>query len=386
MSTGRAVPRFPRRTLRMRLAVLYGGLFLVCGAALLAIPNLFVGTKETVAASVLRPGPSGPGPGSTLADSQHGRDVEQFVHGSIVALAVLVLVSVALGWLLSGRLLRPLRTITATAREMSAGSLDQRLAVRSSDDEFQQLGRTLDDLFGRLEASFAAQRDFVANASHELRTPLAAERTLLQVALADPAADAVTLRAACEEALALGAQQARLVTALLTLATGEQGVERWEDFDLAEVASNVLAARWKEAGERTVEITAVLDPAPVAGDPSLAESLLANLLDNALRHNVPGGRVEIRTGAGASAAAGASLTVANTGPVVPPEDVERLFRPFQRLGAARVHGADRGRPDQGHGLGLAIVRAIATAHRAELSAKPRPGGGLEVDVRFPARP
>jgi signal transduction histidine kinase len=365
-----------RRTLRMRLALLYGGLFFVSGAALLAIPAAFVGSQETVTAPVGQPPPPGP----SLADSQHGRDVEQYVIGAVIALAVMVLLSVALGWLLSGRLLRPLRTITATAREMSAGSLDQRLALSGSDDEFQQLGQTLDDLFGRLEAAFEAQRHFVANASHELRTPLAAERTLLQVALADPDADAVTLRAACKEALTLGEQQARLVAALLTLATGEQGVERWEEFDLAEVAANVLAGRRKEAAERGIEVDAALGPAPATGDPSLVESLVANLVDNALRHNVPapGGRLSVRT---AAVGARSALTVTNSGAAVPPASVERLFQPFQRLGTARTRGS-RG---QGYGLGLAIVRAIAATHGATIIASARPEGGLTVEVKFPER-
>jgi signal transduction histidine kinase len=360
----------------MRLALLYGGLFFVSGAALLAIPAAFVGSRESVSAPVGQPRPIGP----SLADSQHGRDVEQYMSAAVVALAVMVLLSVALGWLLSGRLLRPLRTITATAREMSAGSLDQRLAIRSSDDEFQQLGQTLDDLFGRLEAAFEAQRHFVANASHELRTPLTAERTLLQVALADPDADAATLRAACEEALTLGGQQARLVAALLTLATGEQGVERWEDFDLAEVAAHVLAGRRKDAAERGVEIDAALEPAPAIGDPSLVESLVANLLDNALRHNAPapGGRLTVRT---ATVAGRAVLRVTNTGAVVPSDAVDRLFQPFQRLGTARTRGSE----GQGYGLGLAIVRAIATTHGATITASARPEGGLSVELHFPER-
>ncbi|WP_235031822.1 sensor histidine kinase [Actinacidiphila yanglinensis] len=376
------VPR--PRTLRMRLAVLYGALFLVSGVALLAIPNAFVGSSSTVRASVpgsgadltpLSPGLSRP----SLADTQRGHDIDRYVTGSVVALVALVLLSVGLGWLLSGRLLRPLRTITATAGEMSAASLGRRLALRSSGDELTRLGRTLDDLFARLEASFQAQQHFVANASHELRTPLAAERTLLQVALADPDADATTLRAACEQALLLGAQQARLMEALFTLATGERGIQRREDFDLAEVAAGVLDRRSGEAAGLGIRVEADLGPAPVSGDRDLAEILLDNLVDNALRHNVPGGHLGVRT---TTDAGRARLDVANSGAAVPAAEVDRLFEPFQRLGAPRTRTDDAA---HGHGLGLAIVRAATTAHAATITATPRSTGGLDLRVDFPPR-
>src|SRR6266568_677516 len=184
----------------------------------------------------------------------------------------LVGLSLAVGWLIAGRFLWPLRTITATAQDISASSLDRRVALGHRDDEFSDLGKTLDGLFGRLEASFESQRRFVANASHELRTPLAAERTLIQVTLADPDADARTLRAACEELLVLGEQQERLIEALLTLACGERGVDRWDRFDLAELAGKVIADRAGEAERRGVRVQAALGAAPATGDPSLAES------------------------------------------------------------------------------------------------------------------
>jgi signal transduction histidine kinase len=364
----------------MRLAVLYGVLFVVSGVVLLAIPNLLVGSSSTVRA----PGPDTLPPGAavpSLADTQRGRDIDRYVAGSVVALVVLVVLSVGLGWLLSGRLLRPLRTITTTAGEMSAASLGRRLAIRSSGDEFTQLGQTLDDLFARLEASFQAQRHFVANASHELRTPLAAERTLLQVALADPDADAATLRVACEQALRLGAQQARLMEALFTLATGERGVLRREDFDLAEVAARVLAGRGGEAAGLDVRVEADLGAAPVSGDRGLAEVLLDNLVDNALRHNVPGGHVSVRTSV--SPDHRAHVEVANSGTVVPPADLDRLFEPFQRLGTPRTAARTGDDAHHGHGLGLAIVRAATTAHGASLTATPHPAGGLTLRIDFP---
>ena len=244
-------------------------------------------------------------------------------------------------------------------------------------------GRRLDlspKEFAVLEASFESQRRFVANASHELRTPLAAERTLLQVALADPGATAETLRSACEQLLSLGAQQERLIDALLTLASSQQGIERWEPVDIAAITGNVLAARGEEAMRRGIRIDAAVGPAAAPGDPRLVESMVANLADNALRHNVTGGSVEV----GTSMTAGlASLWVANTGPVIPAAEVDRLFQPFQQLGADRVsRDGDGGDGGGGHGLGLAIVRAIAIAHGAVLTARARPGGGMEIKVDF----
>jgi signal transduction histidine kinase len=270
---------------------------------------------------------------------------------------------------IAARNLRPLQAIIATSRDISSRNLHERLALTGPRDEFTELGETLDQLFARLEASFESQRRFVANASHELRTPLAAERTLLQVALADPDASAQTLRATCQEVLELGGRQERLISALLTLASGEGGVERWEPVELAEVTRLVLAGRTQE----DIAVDAKLGPAAAAGDPRLVESLVANLIDNAMRHNVPGGRVTVSTSATEGRAV---LCVANTGPAVPASDVDRLFQPFQRLTGERLQH------DSGYGLGLAIVRAIADAHNAELTVHARPEGGLEVEVGF----
>jgi signal transduction histidine kinase len=215
----------------------------------------------------------------------------------------------------------------------------------------------------------------VANASHELRTPLTGQRTLLQVALADESATSEDLRSACEEALQLGEQQERLIDALLTLATSERGVERWESFDLGHVTNGVLVGRRQEAERRGINIVANIVAAPALGDPRLVESLVTNLVENALRHNMTGGRVEISTISGPERA---TLSVINTGPVVPPDDVERFFQPFQQFGSERAHHTD------GHGLGLAIVRAIAHAHAAKVTARARPEGGLEIQVSFPS--
>jgi signal transduction histidine kinase len=353
----------PRHTLQMRLTLLYAGPFFISGVALLTIP--LVGTKHTV--------PAGP-QGGVGPNAPQGANVHPPLIASTIGLAVMAVTSLVLGWLIAGRFLRPLRTITATARDISANNLHRRLSLGGRNDEFTELAATLDDLFERLEASFESQRHFVANASHELRTPLTAERTLLQVALADPAATAQTLRSTCRDALALGQQQERLIEALLTLATSEQGIEWREPFDLAEIAGNVVLARRQEARHRDIQVDTTLATAPAAGDPKLVESLVANLVDNALRHNAAGGRIEIATTATAGRA---TITIRNTGPVIPPNELERLFQPFQQFGIQRIQHTD------GHGLGLAIVRAIASAHGATLIPHARPQGGLDIEVSFP---
>ena len=349
-------------TVRLRFALLYAGAFLLTGLLVLSVAFLTVRATQQV-------GTSGPVTVTHPAAGAFGP-----LAAALTALALLAVLSVAFGWLLASRLLRPVRLITAAARDISASSLHERLPL-GGDDEFSRLGETLNDLFARLEASFAAQRHFVANASHELRTPLAAERTLLQVALADPDADAGSLRQACEQVLTLGAQTERLIDGLLTLATGERGLDRREPFDLADLAGRAAAPLAAAAERGGIRLTLRLAAAPAAGDPRLAQSLIANLGDNAVRHNGPGGWAEIITG---TSGAQSVVTVRNSGPVIPPQEVGRLFRPFQRLGRGRAQGSG------GHGLGLAIVSAIADAHGGEVSAAARRDGGLDITVAFPA--
>jgi signal transduction histidine kinase len=349
-------------SVRLRFALLYAGALLVSGL-------LIIGLAFFAVSSTTQAGTRGP---STVRHPF----AESFgpIADVIGGLVVLVLLSVAVGWLLAGRLLRPVRVITADARDISASNLSRRLRTGRSDDEFTRLGDTLNELFARLEASFQAQRHFVANASHELRTPLTAERTLLQVALADPGADAATLRDACEQVLALGARTEHLIDALLTLATGERGIEQPAPLDLAGLAAHVVETRAEAARRHRVRLDATLDPAPAMGDLRLAESLIANLTDNALRYNVPGGWAEVTT---ATRDGRAIVSVRNTGQEVPLAELNRLFLPFQRMGTERANH------QAGHGLGLAIVRAIADAHGASLTATARTGGGLEVAVIFP---
>jgi signal transduction histidine kinase len=312
----------------------------------------------------------------TVAALQKNADSHRIVAIGLIALVVAALVSIPAGWVLSGRTLRPVRQITERARMISAGNLHERLALTGPNDEFKQLGDTLDDLLARLEASFDAQRRFVASASHELRTPLTVERALLQVALADPNASAATLRATCEELLATGREQERLLEALLTLASSERGLDRREPVDLAPETAHALSIPRPEIERLGLRITSDLQPATVEGDPALLERLLANLLDNATQHNVAGGSVEVRTGVDAESGS-PYLEIANSGVVIPESEIAPLFEPFRRLGQQRVGGEDGH-----HGLGLSIVRAIATAHAATVVAVPRDGGGLTIRVNF----
>ncbi|MGH9057289.1 MAG: sensor histidine kinase [Acidimicrobiales bacterium] len=345
--------------MRVQLTVFYTGLFALLTAAVLAVSGLLVRQGSTN--------------GSGVATSHNALFGHHFNVGPAVVAVIAGVIVLGLAWWVAGRFLRPLRTMNAAAREISATNLHRRLGLNGPDDELTELGQTLDDLFGRLEASFEAQRHFVANASHELRTPLAGLQTLLEVALDDPDPDTDTLRSVCQEALALGQHQQRLIQALLTLATSQRGVEHWEPFDLAHITETVLTGRRHAAERQGIHIDTTLPAAPATGDPKLVELLVANLIDNGLRHNTTRGRIEVST---VSAPGRATLTVSNTGPSVPPSEIERLFQPFQQAGSERVGHTD------GHGLGLAIVQAIAHAHHAKITARPRPEGGLDIAVRF----
>jgi len=416
----RGVPRrwlrLPRRTVRLRLTMVYGGLFLLSGAALLAITYFLVAQRlpggpvaARLPASSALPtalpsggpaGTSGSGlfvqtagagtcrlltgtsgtPAQVAARAQQclGQQrallLNRLLAESGVALAIMTVASIGLGWLVAGRALGKLRTITAAARSISASSLDARLALPGPDDELKELGDTFDGLLARLEAAFGAQRQFVANASHELRTPLARQRTLIEVALADPEPSVAGLREICNRVLATGEQQERLIEALLTLARSQRGLDRREPVDLAALTGEVVLAREAEAELRGLTVETGLGPAAALGDARLAERLVANLLDNAVRHNVARGVVQVSTRTWAGHAV---LSVSNTGPAIPPDHVARLFQPFQRGGADRTGTCD------GLGLGLSIVAAIAEAHSAWLRARALAGGGLAVWAGFP---
>jgi signal transduction histidine kinase len=372
--------------------VLYSALFLASGAVLLLIVYLLLASGFPVVR--FRP-PDGGGDigricagvdgtvsvdgdnfaacaeqATALLETQRAETLRRFFLQSGAALALMTVVSIGLGWLVAGRVLRPLRVITAAARRISASDLHRRLAMTGRRDELTDLGDTLDELLGRLEGAFTTQRQFVANASHELRTPLARQRTILEVALTDPAPTTAGLQAICRRALAAGEQQERLIEALLTLARSERGLDRREPVDLRTITRTVVESRDTTGQDLRVSLA----PAVALGDHRLTERLVANLVDNAIRHNVPAGTIEIRT---ATRDDLATLTVTNTGEKIPPGELGRLFEPFIRLSPDRTTTGD------GLGLGLPIVAAIVTAHDGHLHAHPRPGGGLTVTVELP---
>lgn len=384
------------RTVRLRLTLLYSGLFLVSGALLIALVYALVAVSPFPGHPPLPPEPDPPvlaglpGPPPTVPsppvietdladqlDRQRTEDLRQLLISSGLALAVMTGVSVVLGWLMAGRVLHPIGTMTATVRRISADNLDQRLHADGPDDELKKLADTFDDLLDRLEAAFAAQRRFVANASHELRTPLTLQRAVIEVTLADPGVSTKSMRAAFGRLLASGEYQERLIAALLTLARSQQGLTHRRDVDLATITRDALDHHRHAGAPEGPRITSALEPAPVSGDAELLERLVVNLLDNATRHNVPHGWVAVST---TSAPGRAVVCVRNSGPVIRPDQVAGLREPFRRLGTDRRTG------ERGLGLGLSIVAAIAHAHGAAVHVDARADGGLAVTVEFPQNP
>ena len=393
--------RLPAPTIRLRLTLVYGGLFLCSAAALLAITyvlvhhqytgSFFISSGHQAAVQFQSSGnidakpvpgfevPIGPNAiaGSrkvaiAAAQGQSDAALHKLFVDSAAALAVMAVLSLWLGWVIAGRALRPIRTITETARDISASSLHRRLALEGPDDELKQLGNTVDRLLARLEISFETQRQFVANASHELRTPLTLERTLLEVALSDPNASIDSYRRTCEQLLAVGEQQERLIEALLTLSRSQRGLDSRQLVDLAAITATAAAA----ADHDGLVLDTALLPAHTTGNPRLVERLVANLLSNAIGHNIDGGNVSITT---ETRDGHAVLTVSNTGPTIPASELERIFQPFQRLDPNRAN-------NNGHGLGLglSIVQAIANAHEATITTRAQPDGGLQIQISFPA--
>ncbi|MFD4558918.1 sensor histidine kinase [Streptomyces sp. NPDC058469] len=383
------------RTVRWRLTLLYSSLFVVAGALLLAFTYLLYAHNEAGQAVSTFEGPrpvgGAPGVGPDAApmvtavvaavreDQRH-----QLLVEACIALAVMALASLALGWLMAGRVLSPLRAMTVSARRISADNLHERLAVPGPDDELKAVADTFDAVLARLEGAFEAQKQFVANASHELRTPLTLQQTIVDVTLADPDASVETLRAALARVRAAGQEQERLIDALLTLARSQRGLEARECVDLAAVVREWLPdadrsdAALSDAGPR---VEARLAFAPVLGDPQLIERLVVNLTDNAVRHNLPTGEgswVSVWTGLDAFGRPG--LRIENSGPVIAADQAAGLFEPFRRLGVERVGRA--GRRD-GLGLGMSIVAAVVAAHGGRVWAWTRPQGGLVVEVSLP---
>jgi signal transduction histidine kinase len=378
------------RTVRLRFTVLYAGLFLASGLLLLALTNLLAGGSST---QVSAPVQNGTGQGADIAAArQRIADLEarlsetqesgsrQLLTGSLVALAVMAAVSVPLGNAASGRVLRPLRTITAATRRITAENLHERLAVAGPADEVKDLADTIDGLLERLEASFAAQRRFVANASHELRTPLATMRASVDVALAKPEPVPPSTVALADRLRTELDRVDGLLEGLLALAQAQHGaLADREPVSLGDLASKALAARAPAIAARhlAVDDGGLQNAAWTRGSRTLLARMADNLIDNAVVHNRDGGRIRVSA---TTDGATVRLVVETGGPVLDPRHVARLGRPFQRL------AADRTGSGTGSGLGLSIVAAIADAHDGGLDLHAPPDGGLRATVSLPAEP
>jgi signal transduction histidine kinase len=298
---------------------------------------------------------------------------------SILALGLMGLASLGLGWLVAGRVLGPVHRITNTARRLSQETLHERINLDRPNDELKELADTFDAMLARLDQAFTSQRRFVANASHELRTPLATERVLIDEALTNPNASRHELHGILEQLRTNSEESEALIDALLVMARSERGVERWTSTNLADLAKGVIRNTEPEAITNGITMQTDLKSAPAAGDPALLERLIGNLVENGVRHNEPrDGSLIVTTGTEGDRA---RLTVTNTGPVVPPRLLPTLLEPFRRQQADRTAGADAG-----FGLGLSIVKAIVDAHGGRLDMAAPPTGGLRVIVDLPATP
>jgi signal transduction histidine kinase len=393
LSVPRVVSRMIPNRLRLRLTLLYGALFVICGAVLLAITYLLVSRSATYKFQTVNRRVGGPNSGQTVyegnrppdpldpaaellrqqADRQRDAELHNLLVNSSIALAIMALLSIAVGWLVAGRILRRLRVTIHTIKQISAQNVHERLAAPGPPDEMKELSDTVDGLLERLETALAAHKRFVANAAHELRTPLTLERALLEETLMDNQADLTTFRSMFERILVICQQQGSLLESLLTLASSERGLDRKEPVDLAQTAEHVLMLHRPRAEAQGLRIQSGIAPARTVGDPALVERLVANLIDNAIAYNVPGGHLAVRTGVDGGRAV---VHVENSGPPVSDDLVDGLFAPFERLDRSSAR-------DGHHGLGLSIVQAIATVHEATIVARARPDGGLAVTVAFP---
>mgnify|MGYP001236185471 CR=1 FL=1 len=426
--------RLPPLTIRARLTLIYGGLFLASGVVLIGLTYLLVQsalaqfleqpvmvTSQTYPDSSAEPEATGaevdaspsapdgthdpaqepradldsePAPDTVVSqrfrqaqEDTHDRILDRLLVQSVVALGIATVVAVGFGWLVARRALAPLHEITATARRVAASdhNLRERIALDGPQDEIKDLADTFDEMLERLDRSFDGQRHFVSNASHELRTPLAINRTLIEVALGQPELPPET-RVLCENLLTVNARNERLLDGLLTLAQSENALTDPVRLDLAEVAGVAVEQFTAEAEQAGVSLRLDLAEAPVMGDPVLLEQAAQNLVQNAIRYNQRDGWVTVKThirtdgeadAAGGATARRAELVVANTGPVVASYETERIFEPFQRLGKERT------RSSRGVGLGLSIVRSVARVHGGTVRAIPREEGGLIITVSLP---
>jgi signal transduction histidine kinase len=380
----------------VRLTVHYAAAFFFAGAALVALMYLFLGqaldrqlTAQLDHAPQEVHSESGVPPSAfeealearrTQLTKDRDDTLNSMLVASLASLGLVGVISVGFGWLLASRALRPLQEITGTAQRVADRSLHERIALDGPSDEIKDLADTFDAMLERLDRAFDSQRRFVANASHELRTPLTINRTLIEVALEDSAANE-SVRQLGITLLAVNQRHERLIDGLLTLASSEQQLTETNEIDLADVARHVAQESRDTARSAGIDLQVDLGFAQVNGDPVLLERLTQNLLDNAIRYNVPhDGKITVTT---APVGGHACLTVENTGPQVPPYEVAGLFEPFRRLSTSeRI--ADRGNgASRGAGLGLSIVRSVARAHGGDVDASPRAEGGLTVRVLLP---
>ncbi|TQS29505.1 HAMP domain-containing histidine kinase [Microbispora sp. KK1-11] len=374
----------------MRLTLLYGGLFFLAGSVLLwfthlltarALNQRFVVAVASKVAGVPDAVLGGRLPDSDMLAQRVRTNVEQgaadvlsdVLRSSVIVMVLVGAVAVVVGYLVADRALRPLDRVTETAQRLSESTLHERIALRGPQDEVKRLADTFDAMLDRLHRVFDAQRRFIANASHELRTPLAVNRTVLEVSLEEPAASE-DLKALARALLGTNARYERLIEGLLMLAQSEQELTARKPVDLRQVVRTAMEQIDLQPRHRKVTVHEDLRPAVAHGDPLFLERCLINLLENAIKYNVRDGEVWVRL---REEETGVSVTVENTGPLVPPYEVDDLFEPFRRLGGDRVRSA------RGSGLGLSIVRAIAVAHGGEVEALARPEGGLAVTVRLP---
>ena len=376
----RVVRCWHRLAIRTRLTVTYAGLFLAGGGAL-------VGAITASLYHELR-GPLPPGAVPSQLDPDHDRFIgmadeirdtaaSNLLHHALGLLVVFVVVSALLGWWVAGRMLHRLTAITTAARQASETTLHERLNLAGPDDELKELADTFDSMLERLDSAFAAQRRFVANASHELRTPLAVTRTAVEVTLAKRSADEAQWRAMAEDVARSTGRAERLIDGLLTLARSQQRLTDLDDDDLADLAAEALDQIGPAARKRGLEVGCELEPAPVHGNVALLGRAVANLLENAVKYNVDGGSLKVRTG---RSGRWSELMVINGGAAVTPAEAALLFEPFYRGANTRGQNSE----DDGTGLGLSIVQAVLDAHGGEATASPRPRGGLRVTLRLPA--
>ncbi|MEU4626687.1 HAMP domain-containing sensor histidine kinase [Actinoplanes sp. NPDC023801] len=379
--------RLPRPTLRLRLTLVWFGFFLVAGLALLGVTYLLFRNqlpwtltppavedgrnlkRVIVSNDVVLTGEAA----DQLIEAQVAEVSRSFFQQGALAFLLVAIAAGASAWMLTGRMLAPLHRVTATARRIAAErGLQQRIHLHGPDDEVKELADTFDGMVERLEHAFDGQRRFVANASHELRTPLTLNRALVELAMHRKTASPDVLRLG-EDLLQINTRHERLISGLLLLARSEQELPATAPVDLADVVSHVAEQTTAEADAAGVTLTVAAGPALTRGDGLLLEQLVRNLVENGIRHNnkEPDDWVRVESGPKAT------ITVTNSGPVIPAYDVAALFEPFRRLDGDRVTSS------KGAGLGLSIVRSVARAHGGTVEARPRNGGGLVVTVRLP---